>query len=231
MSDIAVFNGFHDPTFEFLRGIALNNDKAWFDDHKKDYKTHFVGAGQSFAAALALRLQTLHPGVHVEPRVNGSLFRINRDIRFSKDKTPYKTHLDLFFWLGEGRSRECAGFYFRLSPDAAWLGAGFHGFSKPVLEAYRDAVAGEAGAELSAILASLGGYKIGGQHYKRVPKGFDPDHPRGDLLKHNALFADVEMNPLPDTVRTPEFINVVTEHCATLLPLLVWVAEVVESTK
>ena len=231
MSDIGVFDGFHDPTFEFLRGIAANNDKAWFDAHKKDYKAHFVGAGQALAVALGKRLRPLHPGVQVEPRVNGSLFRINRDIRFSKDKTPYKTNLDMFFWLGRGRSRECAGFFFRLSPDAAWIGAGIHGFSKPVLEAYRAAVAGEAGAELQGILEGLGDYTLGGQHYKRVPKGLDPDHPRAALLKHNALFADVEMNPLPDTVRTPEFVNVVTEHCVALLPLLVWVADVVESTK
>jgi uncharacterized protein (TIGR02453 family) len=231
MTAITPFGGFHEPTFEFLRGIAANNDKAWFTANKQAYKEHFVGAGQSFAESISFRLKALHPGIQVEPRVNGSLFRINRDIRFSKDKTPYKTHLDLFFWLGTGRSRECAGFFFRLAPDAAWIGSGIHGFAKPVLEAYRAAVAGDRGAELEAILADLGDYNIGGQHYKRVPKPHDADHPRAELLKHNALFADLKLDPLPDSVRTAAFLNDVTEHCANLLPLLVWVAGIVESTK
>ncbi len=231
MFDTGVFNGFHEPTFDFLRGIADNNDKVWFTEHKKQYQDHFVAAGQSFATALGHRLQALHPAVQVEPKVNGSLFRINRDIRFSKDKTPYKTHLDMFFWLGTGRSRECAGFFFRLAPDAAWVGSGIHGFSKAALEAYREAVVGPRGDELEAILAELGDYTLGGQHYKRVPRGLDAEHPRAELLKHDALFADLKLEPLPDTVRTPEFVTVVADHCAALLPLLVWVADVVESTK
>ncbi len=231
MAQSAIFDGFHEPTFAFLRDIAANNDKAWFDANKKLYREHFVGAGQAFAAALGQRLQGLHPSIQCEPRVNGSLFRINRDIRFSKDKTPYKTHLDMFFWLGSGRSRECAGFFFRLTPDAAWFGAGIHGFSKQVLEAYRTAVAGDAGAELEGILAELGDYTVGGSHYKRVPKPWEADHPRADLLKHNAIFGEVVMDPLPDSVHTATFVNDITAHAAVLLPLLVWVAGVVESTK
>ncbi len=223
MFDTGVFNGFHEPTFDFLRGIAANNDKAWFDEHKKEYRAHFVAAGESFVNAMGTRLHALHPGIQADPSTSGSVFRIHRDVRFSKDKTPYKTHLDLMFWLGSGRSRECAGFYFRLAPDAAWVGAGIHGFSKAALEAYRE--------ELEAILAGLGGYEIGGKRFRRVPRGLDPEHPRAELLKHEALSADVKISPLPDTVRTPQFVTVVADHCATLLPLLLWVADVVESSK
>ena len=70
-----------------------------------------------------------------EPRINGSLFRINRDIRFSKDKSPYKAHLDLWFWEGEHRGWESPGFFFRLTPTKLMLGAGMHQFPKEHLAA------------------------------------------------------------------------------------------------
>ena len=85
----------------------------------------------------------MSPGIHADPRVNGSIFRINRDTRFSKDKTPYKTHLDLFFWEGEGRSRDCPGFFFRMTPRSVVLGAGFHHFDPERLARFRAAVADE----------------------------------------------------------------------------------------
>src|SRR6266568_1749051 len=73
-------------------------------------------------------------------RVSWSIFAINRDIRFSKDKTPYKTHLDLWFWQGDGPSRERPGYFFRLTPETLILGAGMHAFSESALARYREAI-------------------------------------------------------------------------------------------
>lgn len=232
MPTIAPFTGFSAETLGFLTELAANNDRAWFDAHRKDYKAHFVGAAQSFVAAMGERFAELHPGIIAEPRVNGSIFRINRDTRFSTDKTPYKTHMDIMFHIGSGRSRENPGFFFRMFPDSLVLGAGMHGFHpKTVLPAFRTAVASTDGARLTTILDGLGDYDLGGEHYKKVPRGFDADHPRATLLKHNALHAGKTFEVLPDAAKTPDFLDFCSDHFEALLPLLLWVSEVVESTK
>ena len=90
---IAPFAGFPKTTFAFLGGIAEHNDKAWFDEHRADYDAGYVDPARSFVAALGPELRKISKSVSYEPKVNGSLFRIQRDVRFSKDKTPYKTHI------------------------------------------------------------------------------------------------------------------------------------------
>ncbi len=231
MAKIAAFEGFSDATLSFLDGVAANNTREWFDVHRGDYKQHFVGAAQSFVVAIGQRLAPVVPGLRAEPRVNGSIFRLNRDTRFSRDKTPYKTHMDIMWHVGEGRSRELPGFFFRMYPHSVMLGAGMHGFDKNVLAAYREAAGSSDGARLVSILSELSDYDVGGQHYKRVPKGFDADHPRGDLLKHNAMHAGIEFSPLPAEAGSVEFVDFVADHFETLAPLLMWVSEVVTASR
>ena len=235
MPAIAPFSGFSEDTFDFLTGIAAHNDRDWFDAHRKHYKAHFVGAAQSFVVAMGERLQAMHPGILAEPKVNGSIFRLNRDTRFSKDKTPYKTHMDIMFHIGAGRSRDNPGFFFRMYPHSLHLGAGMHGFDpKKVLPAFREAVTGPKGAALETLLsdiAKLSDYEIGGAHYKRVPRGLDPEHPRAELLKHNALWAASTFEPLPKSASSAAFVDFCADHFEALLPLLLWVSDVVESTK
>jgi uncharacterized protein (TIGR02453 family) len=108
------FAGFGKETVRFLDGLRSHNKKVWFDAHREDYEQAFLAPAQAFVAALGPRLRKLVPEVHVEPRVNGSIMRINRDVRFSKDKTPYKDHLDLWFWTGERKGWDGSGFFFRL---------------------------------------------------------------------------------------------------------------------
>jgi len=108
MTDIA-FAGFPDGTFRFLRGIAKDNSKDWFEAHRTDYEQSYVEPAKALVAELGPKLQKISPGVKIEPKVNGSLFRINRDVRFSKDKSPYKTHLDLWFWEAEHRGWDSPG--------------------------------------------------------------------------------------------------------------------------
>jgi hypothetical protein len=124
------FQGFPRETIRFLRDLSRNNEKAWFDAHREDYQEHYVGPALAFIASIGPRLQKISPSVTYEPKVNGSLFRINRDVRFSKDKRPYKDHLDLWFWHGDKRGWESPGFFFRLLPDRLILGAGMHRFEK-----------------------------------------------------------------------------------------------------
>src|SRR3954447_12759897 len=90
---VMTFNGFPKETFAFLEGIAAHNEKAWFEDHRDLYEAGYVAPARAFVETLGPKLKKVSPTVQFEPKVNGSLSRINRDIRFSKDKRPYKDHL------------------------------------------------------------------------------------------------------------------------------------------
>ena len=104
------FAGFGPKTKKFLRELGRNNDKAWFDAHRSDYEAHYLEPAKAFVEAAGPKLEKIAPNVVCEPRANGSIFRVNRDIRFSKDRTPYKDHIDLWFWEGQ-RKTAISGFF------------------------------------------------------------------------------------------------------------------------
>lgn len=218
------FAGFPKPGIAFLRGLEKNNAKPWFDANRGDYQAHLLEPAKQFVVAMGARLSKLDDDVHAEPSVGGSIFRINRDIRFSKDKTPYKTHLDLWFWTGPDKKAAHSGFFFRMHARTLLLGVGVHEFPKERLDPYRNAVADdETGRALGSLTAKLekAGYDVGGEHYKKVPKGYDPDHPRARLLRYNALHAGIEM-PLPAEVHSAKLVTLCAGHYKKLLPLHQW---------
>ena len=225
MADTTRFTGFPKEGLAFLRGLASHNEKAWFDAHRADYQAHLIAPAIAFVSALGPKLRKLSPVVQFDPRVNGSIFRMNRDIRFSKDKTPYKTHLDLWFWEGGQKGWETTGFFFRMFPDRLILGAGMHTFGKPQLDAYRAAVMAEkSGKALQALAAKMtkgGRYELGGATRKKVPRGFDPEHPRAALLLHEGLFLGFE-GPVPKEVHGPGFVAFCLKHFTALSPLNYW---------
>jgi uncharacterized protein (TIGR02453 family) len=103
------FAGFRSEAFAFLDELARNNDRAWFQSHRDAYETFVLEPARDLVEALGEELRAFAPDVNADPRVGGSIMRIARDTRFAKDKRPYKTHLDLWFWEGTGPSRErCA---------------------------------------------------------------------------------------------------------------------------
>jgi uncharacterized protein (TIGR02453 family) len=181
---------FPPATTAFLRALRDNNDRAWFDAHRAQYQAAYVEPAKAFVAAAAPALERIAPGVHAEQRILGSIFRINRDTRFGKDKRPYKDHLDLWFWEGERRTAQ-SGFFLRISPDFVGIGAGNHGFDKDALARYRAAVADpERGPQLAQLAEELerNGFEIGGERYVRTPRGMDPDGRAARFLRHGALF-------------------------------------------
>lgn len=223
---MTAFQGLTEETIQFLVDLEANNERDWFQAQKARYKRAFEEPAKALVTALGRRLQEdISEEIHAEPRVNGSIFRLQRDTRFSKDKTPYKAHLDLMFWQGEGRSREKAAYFFRLTPTHLTLGAGKHAFSKEELTRYREAV-DTAGESLEALAQELRGqgYRVDGSHYKRVPKGFAKDHPHEALLRHNGLHAWHESEH-PDALDSPAFV----EHCLAILsplaPMMTWLHE------
>jgi uncharacterized protein (TIGR02453 family) len=184
-----------------------------------------VEPAKLFVAAMGPRLKTISKTVNFAAKVNGSIFRIQRDTRFSKDKAPYKTHLDFWFWEGEHRGWDAPGYFLRLTPKEMMIGAGMHRFEPKPLAAYRDAVLAEAsGKRLAKIAATLGDLTLGGATRKSVPRGFDAAHPRSRFLLHDGLFAMHE-GPLPKSVHGGEFVDECVDLFRRAAPVARWLLE------
>jgi len=223
----ATYPGFPRQTPRFFRSLAKNNDRAWFEEHRSEFDEHVLEPARGFVLVMGERLRRIAPDVNADPRTDRSIFRIHRDTRFSKDKSPYKTHLGIFFWEGDRAKMECPGYYFHLEPPDLMLGVGLYRFSKPVLARYREAVAdGNTGGALRRIVDRLArkGWDIGGTHYKRVPRGFDPEHPNADLLRHAGLYAGVEVK-IPAELHTGKCIGWCFDRWKAADPLQRWLVE------
>lgn len=215
---------FSPATITFLKGLGANNIKPWFEEHRADYDDHYIAPAKAFIDAVSAPLRSIAPDIRAEPRVNGSIFRINRDIRFSKDKTPYKDHLDLWFWEGD-RKGAASGFFFRLTATTLILGAGNHGFDKTRLETFRQAIA-QAGprTELARIASDLdsGGHSVGGEHYARVPRGFSADDAAAErFLRFNGLWASLE-TAHPEELFSDGFADYCADRWRVMAPLHQW---------
>jgi TIGR02453 family protein len=221
------FTGFPAETFAFLAGIAANNDKDWFEANRSLYDVGYVEAGRAFVSAMGPRLATLSPTVRFEPKVNGSLSRVNRDIRFSRDKRPYKDHLDLWFWHGDRRGWDCPGFWFRLTAEKVHLGTGMHGFEKDRLESFRHAVvlprSGKALVSAVAAVKAAGPYEIGEKTRKVPPRGFEADPDRAEFLLYEGLTAGTQMPA--SAAREANFLDVCFKHFAATWPVGKWLLE------
>ncbi len=204
----------------FLADLRANNSKAWFDANRARYKASLMEPAKALVQGVGAVLPELDPDVQCVPKVNGSIFRINRDIRFSKDKTPYKDHLDLWFWVGE-RKHPASAFFARITPDDVLVGVGQPGFTKEQLPRFRAAVAADGG--LAAITADLeaNGLEVQGAHYKRVPAGFDASGPSARFLQHNGLYVDASA---PAEVATNDLVGTLMAHWSQALPLHEWLA-------
>jgi uncharacterized protein (TIGR03086 family) len=174
------------------------------------YEAGYVEPAKTLVRAVAPGLDDIVPGIVAEPRVLGSIFRINRDTRFSTDKRPYKDHLDLWFWQGD-RKTAVSGLFLRVSPDGVVVGAGAHAFDKHQLARYRAAIVdARALGELDSVVAGLddAGLAVGGASYTRAPRGFAADGPLAEgLLRHGALYTQADL-PAPTAIQ-PGFVPVV----------------------
>ena len=134
------FEGFSPDLLAFLRDLEKNNDKQWFDAHRSAYEALYLEPAKRFVEAMGPGLRKISKHLRAEGRVNGSIMRINRDTRFSKDKTPYKTGLFLLFTEGEGPMKQGAGFGLHLNAKGIGMMGGMFGFDDGELLRFRQAV-------------------------------------------------------------------------------------------
>ena len=106
---MAEFNGFPRQYFTFFNQLGKNNSKEWFEKHREDYNEFVMHPAREFVAAMGNKLRKIAPEVKAIPKINQSLFKINRDVRFSKDKSPYKTYMGIWLWDGDRKRMECSG--------------------------------------------------------------------------------------------------------------------------
>jgi uncharacterized protein (TIGR02453 family) len=225
MDDQAVFSGFTKETVRFFTALRKNNNRDWFERNRETYDRHVMGPAKLFVAAMGERLRAIAPRIVAVPKVNKSIFRINRDTRFSLDPSPYKTNLGIYFWDGAGPRMESPGFYFHLEPPDLMVGGGMYMIPDSLVGRYRKAVVDKkSGGEIGKIVAAIRavpGFTVNGLHYKRVPAGFDPGHPNAELLKHTGLYGGVE-SKIPDEFFSSKLVDYCFERYKTLAPLHSW---------
>lgn len=224
------FQGFPEEGLSFLTSLERNNNRDWFNERKEIFQNKVQKPTQDFILTLGQRLHSLLPRLVFDTRLDGrgSIMRIYRDIRFSKDKSPYKTYLGITLWEGQFKKDSISGFFIRIEPNEVQVYAGKHMFDKSGLQAYRRAVLDEElGSELVKTIDSVSnveGYEVGGLHYKRVPLGYEKDHERRDLLRHNGLWVRATRIE-PKVLKSPELVDVCFEHCAQMTPIHWWLVK------
>lgn len=221
-NDIFPFN-----TISFLNKLAKNNNREWFLAHKEDYVKHFLEPAQIAVLKLGEFLQNLRPNIIAIPEVNKSIFRIQMDTRFSKNKVPYKTNLGLYFWEGYGKKLESSGFYFHIEPNYFLLAVGFYIFPKNTLQKYREVLLLQKNTDvLFKILKKLKdkGYSIEEQKYKKLPKGFTENHPLAYYSKFSGLYAMYQTHDY-EQFRSKDIIYFSKKTFKDMLPLHDWIIE------
>jgi uncharacterized protein (TIGR02453 family) len=211
-----------DPEFfQFLADLAANNDREWFAANKERYETEVLEPSLAFIEDFSYRLREISPNFVADPRrTGGSLFRIYRDTRFAKDKTPFKAHTGMQFRHVAGKDVHAPGFYLHLAPDESFAGGGLWRPDTPTANRVREKIAADPKSWRRATRESpfADRFTVGGDQLKRVPPAFDRDHEFGEDLRRKGWVASTAL--AQETVTTAGFLDEYTRICEALAPLL-----------
>jgi len=215
---------FTKDTVRFFARLEKNNNREWFENHRDEFEQHVIEPAKVFIMVMGDALRELAPDIQAIPSVDKSIFRLHRDVRFSKNKAPYKTNLGIFLWEGPAKKMECSGFYLGIEPKLFFVGLGMYMFTPEQIKTFREAVYNKNIAdELTNILKQLKkkGYKINEPHFKQVPRGFDKNYKYSDLLKYNGLYAFYE-NSNYDEIFNSDQVKFLTKKFKDMLPIHKW---------
>ena len=203
------FSGFPVAALDFYDDLEMDNTRSFWEAHKQVYLDAVRTPMLALTEALAAEFGT------------AKVFRPYRDVRFAKDKTPYKTHQGAFV-----AAAPSTGWYIQVSAPGVRVGGGFYRAESADLARIRAAIADDrSGSELEALLAGLAaaGLDVGGEQLKRPPRGYDVDHPRVDLLRHKSLTASRDYG-FDGVIHSPDLLGLVREDWRRMRPLVEWVA-------
>jgi len=204
------FAGIPVAALDFYDDLELDNTKSFWAAHKETYESAVRGPMTALAQALE------------DEFGSAKVFRPYRDVRFAKDKTPYKTHQGVFVPRGPA-----IGFYVQVAAPGVRVGVGYYETSGPLLARIRSAIAEERrGTELEEILRKLqdSGWELGGDRLKTTPRGYDADHPRIELLRHKSMSLGKSYGFEP-FIHTPELLDRVREDWREASPFVDWVSD------
>jgi len=214
------FEGFPKEGLQFLKKLKRNNNRAWFESHKHEYEEHLKFPIQSFIFALQPYFQSFAPEFDLSPR--RSIFRIYRDVRFSNDKTPYKTHIAAHFVLrGKEKGFVGSGYYFHVEPGEVFIGGGIYMPDSDQLKGIRKAIAQHADEFLSILNNQTFRKQFGkleGDRLQRIPKGYDETHPLAEWLKLKQFFVGKSL--AESSCYRPALVETVATICKDAAPLV-----------
>lgn len=213
---------FTSESFAFLRELSENNNRDWFAANKKRYESEVRDPALRFIGDFGPRLHRIAPRLVADPRpVGGSMFRIYRDTRFSRDKSPYKTHLGIhFFHEKEKAAASVPGFYLHISPEECFAAAGIWHPDPQSLAKIREAIA-KGPTDWKSIKRS--GLPIEGGSLKRPPRGFAADHPMVEDLKRTDFVTSVPLSE--KEICSKNFMADFAASCRKMTPLVRFVAQ------
>lgn len=202
------FTGFPRETLGFLRELAEHNDRAWFDANRDRYERYFLAPSLSYIAAVKGPLARLSPLLEATPKkVGGSLMRIFRDVRFSKDKRPFKTNIGIHFRHAAGSDVHAPGFYVHIQPGGCFIGAGVWHPKTIALKSIRDAIVARPTDWRRARdhRAFRSRFELAGDSLTRPPRGFDPGHPHIDDLRRKDFIGVAQVDD--EAILSPTFVR------------------------
>lgn len=225
------FAGFPKDFFVFFKQLAANNERPWFEANKDRYRETVLGSCSAFIEAMAPRLEKISKHMTADPRPNGgSMFRIYRDVRFGKDKRPYKEHAGIHFRHALGKSAHAPGFYVHLAPDEVFYGGGVWMPEPPALNKIRSAIDEKQAAwkKMKGDAAFKKTFEsIDGEALSRPPRGFEPDHPFIDDLKKKSFF--VTKSASAKSTQSPEFIDDVEQTFRAARPMMKFLCDAMDA--
>jgi uncharacterized protein (TIGR02453 family) len=217
--------------FRFFRQLGRNNNRDWFAKNKARYESVVREPLLQLVSDFGPHLRRVHPRLVADPRpVGGSLFRIHRDVRFSKDKSPYKSHAGLRFPHEEGKNVHTPGYYLHLEPGSVFMASGIWHPDPPTLRMVRDTIVAEPAAWKRAVggRSFRASCTLGGDSLQKPPKGYDPDHPLIEDLKRKDFIAYVSLTEREAC--SSDLIGRLTRACLAMKPMMGFLTRAVGAT-
>jgi len=215
--------------FDFIRELRANNSRDWFNANKARYEADVRGPMLRFISDFGPLLHGISERFEADPRkVGGSMFRIHRDVRFSKDKSPYKTHVGAQFRHEAGKDAHAPGFYLHLQPDEVFVGVGMWRPPTPVAHQIRAVMAEDADGWVAATRGGdfAASWQLEGDSLKRPPRGYDKEHPLVEDLKRKDFIAVTHLDE--ETVLRADFLDHFAGLCQTSAPFMRWLCKAVD---
>ena len=217
----------------FYETLARNNNKEWFAENRHIYDNKIIPAAKEYIIDMGEKLKTIVPDIQYAPKIDGSIFRIHKDVRINKGKPPFKTHLGIIFWYGASRL-ENPCFYLHIEPPFYYTGVGIARFSPEILASYRLIVNSKKYQDILINIKNTAPenyFKILGEKLKNVPKGIEPlNENAADFLKYKHIYINDEM-PVNNDVYSDDFFSYTFDVFSNMKDFFIFLTDVVKNAK